>query len=317
MTAVGFRIPVISDVAEGVWDFTTSIFTRIPGSEWIETAVESGATWIGDMAKTVPGKIVLVGISNALVFPAIAGLAVPSASGMIFIGPQVASAAWAIPGVVRGESFSEAYAKELTWRTMAIVEWFGGEEGKKAAAEFTQGVTEILDRPEVKEGLRQFKEAFNLSGEDAQAKLKEAGLDPTSLSNRYGGRGDSAAAATNGMLEKPIWNLNLFDPRTGKYLPDSPLAGTDPRFPFGTDFNKPRLPGTDPRFPFGSGPSAYYPPNSPLPSSPAPQSQPMALTLLDSMADLALLAGFVGGLYLFGRAAWNSRRSKSRRASKR
>jgi len=228
----GLRIPVISDVV----DAAISVFDEIPGSEWIKGAVSSGADWVGDMAKTTGGQIILTGITNAMLFPGIANLAIPSASGMQFVGPQVASLVWAIPGMAAGDSFADAYAKEVTWRTVYITQVFGlGQEGKVIAQNFLDGIAKVLNvnnkgDAATAKALDDFNAIYtSVTDDEARKKLIEKGLDYGSIARRDTVRYDSAAAAINARLKRKLYDIHSF-PVNGGPPADSPETSTLTQF---------------------------------------------------------------------------------------
>jgi hypothetical protein len=228
----GFRIPVISDIV----DAGVSLFKGIPGSEWITDAVSNGADWVGDMAKTTGGQIILAGITNAMLFPGIANLAIPSASGMQFVGPQVASLVWAIPGMAAGDSFADSYAKEVTWRTVYITQIFGlGQEGKAIAQKFLDGIAKVLNVDNkgdaaTAKALDDFGAIYtDVTDDEARKRLIEKGLDYGSIARRDGVRYDSAAAAVNARLRRKLYDIQSF-PVNGGPPADSPETSTLTKF---------------------------------------------------------------------------------------
>jgi len=230
-------IPVVSPALEAL----SNLFQGIPGSEWITGAAASGAEWLGDVAKTKGGQVILVGITNAMLFPGVANLAIPSASGMQFVGPQVASLVWAIPGMVAGDSFVDAYAKEVTWRTAYIAQLFGGEEGKIVARRFLDGIAKVLNvnnqgSAASEKALNDFNTAYSgLSDEQQRQKLIEQSLDYDSMARREWVRYDSAAAAINAKLRRNIYDIQSF-PVDGSHPSATVSPATSERgLPSGTD----------------------------------------------------------------------------------
>jgi hypothetical protein len=105
---IGLEIPILSDAVRSALDFVTSVFDRVPGSDWIKRAVENGATWLADMARDPKGYFILSVISANL-YGVVANLGIPGAVGQTVIGPVTASIVYALPGVIAGDPFIESY----------------------------------------------------------------------------------------------------------------------------------------------------------------------------------------------------------------
>lgn len=215
-----------ADVRIGnVLDEIADVFTSLPGGGWVAGAIESGTGWIGDMAKTSGGQIALIAISNALLFPAVANIPIPSVSGQQFVGPQIASVVWAIPGVAAGDPFIETYAHEVTTRGLEILAYFGGEAAGQAAkqevSKFTSGISKAINDAGLRDALAKFKATFGQRAEDEiRQRLKDQGLDPESVAKRYWVRYDSAAEATQGLFGRRVYDID------GEF----PLDGSPPRY---------------------------------------------------------------------------------------
>jgi len=110
----------VSSAADVVTSAANRAADAIPGGAWIRDAAKAGAGLVGKLADTVPGQIVLTAVSNGLYGP-LAGQ----------LGPQVASAVWAIPGVARGDSFAHAYVTEWCVRVKKVAEILGARSPRK------------------------------------------------------------------------------------------------------------------------------------------------------------------------------------------
>lgn len=218
---IGFSIGDIFDPIVDAWDAAVDVFTsvvdRIPGGEWARDAVDQGATWLVDFAKSDIGFWTLGVISSNAYGP------------LAYItGPQVASVVWATPGVLKGDSFTEAYTKELINRIEGLIEYFIGREGpevtKKIVREFGDGVKAATNSPAFKQALADFKNSIpNLgSADDIRRALTAAGLDPQQLAAKLqeefpGLRADQVALAINANFHQMIYAVDReFTEDTGR-----------------------------------------------------------------------------------------------------
>lgn len=224
----GLRVPIISDLGDAAIDVITSVFDRVPGSDWIGEAVSGGATWLGDMAQTAVGRTILTAISMTYLYGPLAGLQLPGAAGQVVVGPIVASATWALPGMVAGENFTESYVTELTWRIQGLIEYFAGRSvskiGENAARElgvragelFGEQLQEIAKNPIFQQYMHEFKTRIGVATTaEIKRKLQEAGLSPEALaarlqdySKRFNVPADVFAAAINANFKDFIYDIN-------------------------------------------------------------------------------------------------------------
>lgn len=197
----------------GPFDFIGDIFHAIPGSDWIEKAAESGAGWVGDFAKTPVGFFTLQVITNNLYGP-IANTSLGAVSGMQTVGPQIASVIWAMPGMVAGEPFTQAYIKEVIERVVGLIEWFAGREGGKYAEQhFSEPLKRLAANPEFKDIVSRVKnELPQLATRKA---LEELHLTPQELALRFQTRPDVIAAALNAFFHEFIYDVG--DPNTSEF----------------------------------------------------------------------------------------------------
>src|SRR5262245_4210173 len=110
---VGFDpIGDVLRIIEKPVDAVGNLVLKVPGASWVKGAFESGASFLGDMAKDPFGNEVLTWISD--------GLAVVTYSAPV-LGVAVASLAWTMPDALRHECFTEAYVKEFVNRLLFIL----------------------------------------------------------------------------------------------------------------------------------------------------------------------------------------------------
>lgn len=212
----------LTNAISDVGDFVSN---NIPGGNWVVDAINSGADEIKTIASTTAGKVILVGITNALLFPAVAGVAIPSVSGMQTLGPQIASVVWAIPDVAAGGDFLESYAAEVAWRTQYLITFFSLGSLAGPAKDFLDGTRKVLGIPQVRTVTESIWKDYgtlppdvagpspggvnagDVSDDQLRAALKAKGIDPTTLGQIAGTRADSAAAAIMGTMKRPLWDL--------------------------------------------------------------------------------------------------------------
>lgn len=198
----GFRVGSIFDDA---LDVVTSVFDRVPGSEWIKGAVSSGATWLGDFAKTPLGFFTLQVISNNLYGP-IANTSLGAVSGMQTIGPQIASVVWALPGMIAGEPFTEAYIKELIDRVVGLLEWFAGKQaGAYVDQQFSEPLKRLSNDPNFKDLISQVK--TQLPKIATRKALEQLHLTPDDIAARFKVRPDVAALALNAFFHEHVYSV--------------------------------------------------------------------------------------------------------------
>lgn len=236
-------------VFDDLGDVVTSIFDRVPGSDWIQKAVSDGADWLGKGAKTPFGFWALQVITNNLYGPLAATTitlpAVGAASGVsLTVGPQLASAIFAVPGMIAGESFTEAYVKEMVNRVVELIEYFAQKgagdavrAGTKPAADaaiaqakaasdsavkaFTDQVARLSTDPNLRDVVAKLERDLGvkvgqLSREALRAGLDKIGFSPEQIAAKLHVRADAAGAALNGILHRPVYATTTeYDDATG------------------------------------------------------------------------------------------------------
>jgi hypothetical protein len=237
---IGLDIPILSDVVNAVGNFAKSV----PGASWVGDAFNTVTgpvkDTIGVMARDPLGQIVLVAVTNAMA-TGLAGVALPvGGAAQVTIGPQVASVIWALPGVVQGDSFTDAYAKALTWRVTKAFQILGPVIGQQVAQgigdEFLLGAKDLLDNPTTRQALEQAKKTFgDLPEQEIDKRLQAQNLDPGAISAQTGAREDAAAAAVNAVFRKPVYDLDRYDLQTGKkvFVAPPPLPANPAQLPPG------------------------------------------------------------------------------------
>lgn len=279
-------IPVLEQVedaynAASSW-LDDNIVKQVPGSGWVKDALAKGGDWIVAFAKTPVGRFTITVVSNNLYQPL-----------AHIVGPQAASAVWATPGMIAGESFSEAYIEDLRKRLEGLVAFvkFGppgaigayygldpalvaslGDPTKAAeyaAGAFTEDYTKLVADPE----FRSFLEAevariAGMSPEQARLYLLE-NLSPDALAKRLRTRfprirEDQIALAVNAFYRKIVFDVEKeFDLPSGRRRSINPfvIPSADPgryfesTLPSTVEYGglNPVPPAARPKVPVGTG----------------------------------------------------------------
>lgn len=144
--------------------------------------------------------------------------------GTAWFGPQIASAVWALPGVVRGEDFMVAWVSEVKDRYEKLLEIYGPEIAGQIE-QYIPDVQRYLNREvwknfgdiPLEEGLRR----LNISPETLSKELLIGVMDKN---GHWVYRPDIAALILNSAKnDAHFYNLSEFDITTGKR--PSPLPG--------------------------------------------------------------------------------------------
>lgn len=112
----------IGDAFTSVRDRTLPVLRSLPGGQAVEDAINQGASWVKGIVR-LPGADIVLKAMAMLTYGPIA----QALGGTAWFGPQIASAVWALPGVVRGENFFDAWAFEVKDRFEKLLEIYGPE----------------------------------------------------------------------------------------------------------------------------------------------------------------------------------------------
>lgn len=186
--AIGFSLNPV-DWVESAWD----VVDDIPGFSQLGDGVKSLVTGpLRDVANTVVGKVVL---------RALAGTVYAFGAGLLgAAGPQLASVAFAIPGLARGEDFWSAWFEESLYRAKSAAEILG--PGVANDAMKTPEVKQVLDEVAKYSGqfLGQKIELFQLTTSEVAKRLGVPSLSVASVAARFGISEYAAAKALNVLL---------------------------------------------------------------------------------------------------------------------
>lgn len=176
-----------TDTVEDVWDATGA--RAVDAADSAIRALPGGSALIeaaGDAARSPLGMVVLRAMTTMLY-----------GSAAWAIGPQLAAVTFAIPGLMRGERFDEAWLGEFKWRVEKTAETLGPGVIDAFGAQLTTTLRKMLDD-------------FGVGS------LVEMGVQE--FAKRYDIREDVAAFAM------ALWNRvqlpprDAFDPATGRQL---------------------------------------------------------------------------------------------------
>lgn len=180
----------VKKVTGMVSDAFNDVFSAIPGSGWLKDLVNGP---LKDFAKGDVGKVVLRAIATTLT----GGLAP-------LLGPQLATVAWSLPGLVRGEPFDKAWFDEFAHRVEQTGQIMGGEIGQQLAGMFKVAGDYITNMAR-----QQFP---NLPIEQA---IQALDISPEQLAQTLGIRPDVAAMAASLAKRIGLVDLSRYDIATG------------------------------------------------------------------------------------------------------
>ena len=167
--------------------------------------IEGGADWISD-AVGGPLKDLASNEWGVYLIRAVAGSF--SAALAPILGPQLASVAWALPGLLKGERFDKAWLEEFSFRVQGVAEWLGVEYGKQLIEQLHSASEELM---------AESREAFgDLPVDEA---VKRLNLDIANFAQRLGIREDVAARIVALARRMAPPQVERYDLETGKRKP--------------------------------------------------------------------------------------------------
>ena len=187
----------IGDALDGI----KGVLEDLPGGQLVLDAVNQGATWVKAIANSKLGQVFLIGLSRLAYGP----LAMQM-GGVGWFGPQLASAVWALPGVLRGQPFVDAWIYEVAWRTEEIAKHYGAEAAKEAMGVLPDGFAWL--------NYKAHEQFPNLPLDQA---LKSLVITPEQLSRALNIRPDVAALLLKYIKESmSLYVMQQFDLATGR-----------------------------------------------------------------------------------------------------
>lgn len=235
----------LSDAVDAAKDFVTSVWDRIPGSEYLGDAVKAVVEGpLREFAQSGIGEFTL----NAMAAAAGGmGHAAGLASFMPILGPVLLISSAAIPGVLAGGDFGESMVKGWMWRLETAAQIVGphlaaqiGEAVGKASEQLKELAAKAFPGMDPKDAIRE----LGKYGIDAEAIARQA-LDemgnalPSSLdaeawavktAKEMGTRADAVLHAYDLTAGTNFYDVNRWDLITGlpKFLGTvkAPVAST-------------------------------------------------------------------------------------------
>lgn len=218
-TVTGFRIPVVSDIADAASDAVDAVWDAVddlPGFKQLGDGVKAVFTGpLRDFAKTAVGQTVL---------RAMTGMAMGLTGGIA--GPWAMMATAALPGVIAGSPFEEALITENLYRATEAVKILTANQVKVPGIEFPippevqKIVTQSLD---VLNELKRRAAEMGLPIEEAVRKLAADYGVPDNLealgvklANEMGVREDFAVQAIEMAAKQKLLSHENYDMATGK-----------------------------------------------------------------------------------------------------
>ena len=245
------------DVVEKAADVVTSVIDRTPGFSELKKKITENP---------VIGSIVMTAVGSAL-FSSLSAVALPSVSGMQTVGPQIASVAFAVPGMVlKDQDFITAYVGDVAARTVATAAYFATGPGAVAlsakisaatntaisaitgsalqSAAYEEAQRLIVEplrqlvensgfKDEIDRALRSALAKFggklkDLAGRTGREALRQAGVTAEGIARKYGVRPDVAALGINAIAGVNIYSAG--DPAYADYdVLGNPKPGTTDR----------------------------------------------------------------------------------------
>lgn len=185
---IGGVLDIVSDTASDVGDWVKGAASDVADyasdpSNWLRAISYMG--WTGMLTSFLPGVLGMVADATVV----------------------------AMPGLVRGESFSDALVAEYGLRLKRVAEAYGPQLAKEVNGQVDTLVKNAALREEVQGSLarvRAMDPSLNLS-----AALKRAGCDPETLAQKLHVRPDVAAMVLNVFLHRKVYEPSDFDLQTG------------------------------------------------------------------------------------------------------
>ena len=194
----------------------SSVLDAIPGSSWVKDAINSGQTFLGNIAKNPAGATILAVLGTGFVTQlgaSLAAVSIPSVSGAQTVGPQIASVVFAIPGMaIRKQDFVSAYTQEFVNRVTGLVAFFAGPEGQDTLNDLSKSLDDAFFTPLKKllsdsTFVNAVSQSVATASPSARATLHQAGLDPVAQAAKRNIRPDVVATAINGVTGQVIYKV--------------------------------------------------------------------------------------------------------------
>lgn len=204
----------IGDAFDSVKDAVSDAASSVPGSEWLGDNVK-------DFLNTGVGKTVAKALATNLT----GGLAP-------ILGPQLATVAFATPGILRGDRFDKAWIDEFADRAEKLAQY----AGPAAAEQFASMLGPTIEK--LKVDFPELDIASKLPlGAGAEMAKPLLAIPAWKLALPRNLREDLVALSLSALSRVPI-PLDDFDPRTGKDKSVSDEARVKLLYPFASTFTQ-------------------------------------------------------------------------------
>lgn len=134
----------IGNIFGDIWDVVTSVADGVVSAAHIIPGVDWAGDQMKDFANSTVGKIALTAFTSGLY-----GASEATLSAYTALAPQLASLAFAFPGLLAGDSFTKAYVSELTLRIKQTAEYVSPEAGAALGKAIEPIATEIMNNPSI------------------------------------------------------------------------------------------------------------------------------------------------------------------------
>lgn len=184
----------VSDRVDDVKEVAGDVVSKVPGSEWL-------GEQLTDFLKTDAGLLVARALSTSLY----GGLAP-------VLGPQLAAAAFATPGIIRGDRFDKAWLEEFQWRVEQLAQILGDDAAKGLSSMLGPTIEKLkADLPSLRD-LGAVPSAMIPHMPGVEEILRKA---PWEIALPRDLREDLTAVALSALTRVPI-DLSPYDVATGK-----------------------------------------------------------------------------------------------------
>lgn len=193
------------------------VVEAIPGSEWVLGVGEEGLGALRTLANLeiegLPvGMSILRAMTGTFITPQLAQI----------VGPQLASITIAIPGLIKGDCFIDAYIKEASWRIQTLVAVVGAvPELKSRANKVAEDFANELKRLAADPRFRALFERSEIEGVKVQAGVDTRGAierlkrTPADLEREFSARQDAIALTINMLLCERVYRQEEFAAGSG------------------------------------------------------------------------------------------------------
>jgi hypothetical protein len=199
----------IGDAAKAVLSQAKSTLQGLPAGQAVIDAIDQGADWTKELANASVGDVPIGQIALRSVAMLAYGPLAMSMGGVGWFGPQLASAVWAVPDVLRqkpDQNFFDEWAKEVVWRTEELARQAGPEAAKEAMKYMPDGFRWLSGQA-----------AANFPDLPLADAMKKLDITPEQIAKALNIRPDLAALLLKFIKQDlQLYVLQQFDIQTGR-----------------------------------------------------------------------------------------------------